>query len=76
MPDVAAKVSKNPKQSVTIDGKKFLWDGHLFENQDKGSRAAEAYLKDNFEVQMVEVGGTYLIYTRRVVKEVVVTAPQ
>jgi len=76
MSDVAAKDSVNPKRSVTIDGKKFLWDGRLFKNQSDASRAAEAYRKDNFEIQMVEVGGTYLIYTRRVVKEVVVTAPQ
>ena len=76
MPDVAAKDSMNPNRSVTIDGKKFLWDGRLFENQDDASRAAEAYQNSNFEVQMVEVSGTYLIYTRRVVKEVVVTAPE
>ena len=76
MPNVAAKDSVNPKRSVTIDGKKFLWDGRPFENQSDASSAAEAYRNNNFEVQMVEVGGTYLIYTRRVVKEVAVTAPQ
>jgi hypothetical protein len=76
MPDVAVKDPVDPKRSVTIDGRKFLWDGRLFENQSDASGAAEAYRKDNFEVQMVEVGGTYLIYTRRIVKEVVVTAPQ
>ena len=76
MPDVATNDSVNPKRSVTIDGKKFLWDGRFFEDQSDASHAAEAYRKDNFEVQMVEVSGNYLIYTRRVVKEVVVTAPQ
>ncbi len=76
MPNVAAKVPVNPNRAVTIDGKKFLWDGRLFENQSDASSAAQAYRKDNFEVQMVEMDGTYLIYTRRTVKEVVVTAPQ
>lgn len=72
---VAAQDSVNPNRSVTIDGKKFLWDGHLFENRTDASRAADAYKTDNFEVQMVEVGNSYLVYTRRLVKEIVVTAP-
>lgn len=75
MATVAIKEPMNPNRSVTIDAKKLLWDGRLFETKDEASVAAESYKNDNFEVQMVQVGGTYLIYTRRVVKEVVVTAP-
>ena len=67
--------SVDPNRSMTIDGKKFLWDGRSYETQADASLAAEAYKKDNFEVQMVQVESTYLIYTRRVVKEVVVAAP-
>jgi hypothetical protein len=70
------KAPLNPNRSVTLDGKKFLWDGRLFEGCDQASQAAEAYKNDNFEVRMVEAEGTYLVYTRRVVKEIVVTAPQ
>ncbi len=58
-----------------IDGKKFLWDGRLFETHDDASCKAEAYKSDNFEVQMVEADGKHLVYTRRVVKEVVVSTP-
>ena len=58
-----------------IDGKKFLWDGRLFETGDEALREADAFEKDNFEVRTVEQGGKYLVYTRRVVKEVIVTAP-
>jgi len=68
-------VAVNPNRSVTIDGKKFLWDGRLFDTQDAASREAEGYKKDNFEVQMVEVSGTYLLYTRRAIKEIAVVAP-
>ena len=75
MPTVANQDTLNPNCAVTIDGKKFLWDGHIFQAQDEASRSAEAYKKDSFEVQMVEVSGSYLVYTRRLVKEVVVTAP-
>jgi len=66
----------DPNRSVTIDGKKFLWDGGLFATCEDAARQSETYKKDNFEVQMVEVSGSYLLYTRRVVKEVAVTAPQ
>ena len=64
-----------PNPSVTIDGKKFLWDGSLFATCDEARRQAEAYKNNNFEVRMVEVDGSYIIYTRRLVKEVVVTTP-
>ncbi len=75
MPTGALKDSANPNRAVIIDGKKFLWNGRLFETRDDASREAEAYKNDNFEVRMVEESGTYLVYTRRVVKEIVVTAP-
>jgi len=75
MESVAAKEPVKPNRAVIVDGKKFLWDGRLFETQDDASREAETYKNDNFEVQMVEIGGTYLVYTRRLVKEIVVTAP-
>ena len=63
----------NPNRAVMIDGKKFLWDGSLFVTCDEARRQAEAYKNDNFEVRMVEVEGSYIIYTRRVVKEIAVT---
>ena len=75
MPTVATKISLNPDRATIVDGKKFLWDGRLFETHDDALRQAEAYKTDNFEVQMVEADGKHLVYTRRLVKEVVVNAP-
>jgi hypothetical protein len=75
MPSIATQDPVNPNRAVVIDGKKFLWDGRPFHQQSEAASAADAYKNDNFEVQMVEVNGTYLIYTRRAVKEVLVTAP-
>ena len=57
------------------DGKKFMWDGELFETRANGLRAAESYQKDNFEVRLVEQEGKSLVYTRRMVKEFVATEP-
>jgi hypothetical protein len=75
VPTVALKDSPNPNRALTVDGKKFLWDGRHFETYHDASLQAEAYKNDNFETHTVEDGGTYFVYTRRVVKEVVVTAP-
>ena len=64
-----------PSRAVIVDGTKFLWDGRHFETHDDASRQAEEYKNDNFETHMVEDGGMYFVYTRKVVKEVVATAP-
>ena len=61
-----------PDLAVVVDGKKFMWDGHLYDTREASSNAADAYRRDNFEVQLTEDRGTFLVYTRRVVKEVVV----
>lgn len=56
-----------------VDGKKFLWDGQSFDTQEDASRQAEAYKHDNFEVHLEEQDGKHVVYTRRLVKEVVPT---
>ena len=52
-----------------------MWDGQLYTSQEEVASAEAAYQKDTFEVRVVQEEGQFLIYTRRVVKEVVV-APQ
>ena len=64
----------NPNLALVTDGKKFMWDGRSFENMEEATRVAETYENNGFEVRMAEEGGKFLVYTRRVVKEVVVTA--
>jgi hypothetical protein len=64
----------SPNLAMISDGKKFMWDGQLYDNREEASRIGESYRNENFEIQMVEEGGKFLVYTRRVVKEVVVTA--
>jgi len=48
-----------------------MWDGRLYATREDAAPAQEEYLKDNFEVEVVEEENRFLIYTRRVVKEVV-----
>lgn len=64
----------NPNLALVSDGKKFMWDGRPYDTPEEASRAKEAYQNDNFEVRMAEEEGKFLVYTRRVVKEVVITA--
>ena len=65
----------NPNLARIFDGKKFMWDGKLYETEREVLQVQEAYRHDNFELQVVEEEGKFLVYSRRVVKEVVVTAP-
>ncbi len=63
-----------PNLAMISDGKKFMWNGQLYDTRDEASRAGESYRNDGFEVQMVEENGKFLVYTRRTVKQVAVTA--
>jgi len=63
----------SPNLAMIGDGKKFMWDGQLYENKEEASRAAESYRNENFEIRMVEEDGKFLMYTRRTVKEWVAT---
>ena len=61
MPDLAKK----------IEDKKFMWDkGHYSTEEEAHQKMAE-YEKDGFEVECVEEHGKYLVYTRRLVTEIV-----
>jgi hypothetical protein len=62
----------SPNLSMIIDAKKFMWDGRVYDTKEDASRMADRLLTDNFDVRIVEEGEKFLIYTRRVVKEVTV----
>ena len=64
----------SPNLSLTCDGRKFMWDGNLYATREDVSPVQETYQKDNFEVHLIEEEGKFLIYTRRIVKNVVVAA--
>jgi hypothetical protein len=62
----------NPNLALISDGKKFMWDGQLYDTREEASRAAESYQNENFQIHVAEEGGKFLVYTRRTVKEVAV----
>ena len=59
----------SPDLAMISDGKKFMWDGRLYDNREEAARAGESYEKENFHIRIVEEGGKFLVYTRRTVKE-------
>jgi hypothetical protein len=64
----------NPNLAMIHEGKKFMWDGRLYDTRDKALQTAQAYRNDKFDVEVVEREGKFLLYTRRVVAQVTVTA--
>lgn len=54
-----------------INGKKFMWDGAVYPTKEEAQALVEKYKADNFEVELIEEESQFLVYTRRVVKEIV-----
>lgn len=52
--------------SKKINGKKFMWDGTVYDNDDQAQKIMEEYAKDGFEVEKMVVDGQFLVYSRRV----------
>ncbi len=49
-----------------------MWDGRVYEEQREAEEVGQKYRGDDFEVELVEEGGQWFLFTRRVVKEVAV----
>jgi len=61
-----------PDVSKIIDGKKFMWDGVVYESKKEAQDTMQKYKNDGFEVELIEEEKQHLLYTRRVVTEIVV----
>lgn len=55
-----------------FDGKKFMWDSEEYPDKKAAKEAEKKYSGDGFEVQSCSEDGKVLLYTRRIVTEVVV----
>ncbi|HLN27886.1 MAG TPA: hypothetical protein VK395_09085 [Gemmataceae bacterium] len=64
----------SPNLAMISDGKKFMWDGQRYDSKEEASRIAKAYQDEAFQIQIVDEGGKFLVYTRRSANEVVVAA--
>ena len=49
-----------------VNGKKFMWDGAVYESEAQAQQVMEDYAKDGFEVEKFVEDGKFLVYSRRV----------
>ena len=61
-----------PQNLLFVDRRKYVWDGESYDSLDAAEGKKSDYEAQGFETQMIEEEGKFLVYTRRVVKEVVV----
>ncbi len=61
-----------PDISKIINGKKLMWDGVVYESKKEAEDTMQKYKDDNFEVELIEEEKKHILYTRRVVKDIVV----
>jgi hypothetical protein len=54
-----------------FDRRKFMWDGEAYDTSGAALAKKKEYESQGFETQMIEEDGVPLLYTRRVVKEIV-----
>ncbi len=59
-----------PPSFRKFDGLKFMWDGRPYDSAADRETARKEYESKNFETRLIEEEGKFLVYTRRVVKEV------
>ncbi len=55
-----------------FDSKKYMWDGEDYEAEAAARENIKKYSDDGFETKLIEEDGKYLVYSRRVVTEIVV----
>ena len=60
-----------PDSSKIINGKKFMWDGVTYDSEDAALETKKRYQDDKFEVELIKEDQQPLLYTRRVVTEIV-----
>jgi hypothetical protein len=58
-------------RSEIIDGKKFMWDGNEYANEDEAQAAMKEYEGNGFETRLKTDSGSIEVFTRRLVTEIV-----
>ena len=58
-------------EALRVEGDKYMWDGAEYASDDEAKAKAGAYEIDGFETQIVAEENKFLVYTRRVVTEIV-----
>jgi hypothetical protein len=60
-----------PNPAVKTEGGKFMWDSGSLTTEAEARAKKTEYEKEGFETHLIEEDGKYLIYTRRIVTEII-----
>lgn len=55
-----------------INSKKFMWDGYVYKTKEEAEGTAQKYRENGFEAELIKDVDQYFVFTRRVVKEIVI----
>ena len=55
-----------PLLAINVKGEKYLWDGKIYDSENKAVETCESYQKDGFDIHMFEQDNEYMVYSRRV----------
>jgi hypothetical protein len=58
-------------EALLVEGDKYMWDGAEYASREEAEAKASVYQTDEFETQVIEEKGKFLVYTRRAVTEIV-----
>jgi hypothetical protein len=58
--------------SKIINGKKYMWDGATYSDKKNTLDIEQKYKNDEFETEIFEEDKNYYIFTRKVVKEIII----
>lgn len=61
-------------RSEKFDGMKFMQDGKEYGTKEEAEKVMDAYKGSGFEARIFEENGKFLVFSRRVVKEVITDA--
>lgn len=52
--------------SVYMDNKKYMWDGNIYESQNKALEKESAYKQDGFDTRLIPYDTIqFLVYSRK-----------
>ena len=57
-------------RSEKFEGMKFMLDGQAYDSQADAEKVMEDYRNAGFDVRILEEDGKFLVFSRRIVKEV------
>jgi len=58
-------------EALWVEGNKYMWDGAEYSTRAEAEAKVSTYETDGFETQIIEEEDKFLVYTRRVVTEIV-----